>query len=298
MENTLRKRTILFLILFVLSSQVLADPWADEVIEVEYGFGAGYGQDYFPNNILGPPDTAATELFPSANPEELLTLGSGGSIILVFNDGGITDGEGPDFTVFENVFLHLGEFPFQETAFVEVSEDGESWFRFSHDDETLIGLAGVTPTIGSADPTNPSISGGDSFDLADLGLERVYYVKLIDTEGFVNDSGPSFDLDAVVAINGENGNSVDHEKSLPLSHLLLTTWPNPFNSTLSVQLENWNSGNVALSIYDITGRLILTSGITGNKWFWKPENLRSGLYVIRAVDELGNSATQKVYYLK
>ena len=53
-------------------------------------------------------------------------------------------------------------------------------------------------------PLDPQQSGGDAFDLADLGLERVRFVKIRDLEtqppGGIT-SG--FDLDAVGAIHAQ-----------------------------------------------------------------------------------------------
>lgn len=186
------------------SSNKIGDPFPDEVILIRYGEGAGFGQNFFPNNILGPPDTSARATIPSANEQEILSLGSGGEIILKFNDGGIKNGEGPDFTIFENVFKYGLNHFYRETAFVSVSVNGMDWYQFPYDSITFQGLAGVNPTNGDKNYRNPFESGGDPFDLLDVGLSCAYYLKITDTNGRVVDSGPSFDLDAVVVIHGED----------------------------------------------------------------------------------------------
>lgn len=176
----------------------------DEVFFVRYGTGAGFGHTYFPSNILGAPDTSARATVPSANEREILTLGFGGEIILKFLDGGIRNGQGLDFTIFENAFLHTVSLQvFRETALVAVSEDGINWIQFPVDSLSFRGLAGVTPTNGDKDYYNPMESGGDSFDLSDVGLERAIYLKITDAGDLIRDSGPSFDLDAIVVLNGE-----------------------------------------------------------------------------------------------
>ncbi|MCX7834646.1 MAG: cell surface protein [bacterium] len=182
------------------------DPFPDKVISVQFGDGAGFGQNFFPDNIFGPPDSSARASVPSADEREILTLGSGGEIILQFLDGGIENGNGPDFTIFENVFQYAQNQYYRETAFVSVSVNGTDWYPFPYDTTTFQGLAGVHPTNGNENYLDPNRSGGDSFDLSDVGLMKAYYIKITDTNGMVRDSGPSFDLDAVVAIYGENGN--------------------------------------------------------------------------------------------
>ena len=174
----------LFFLVNVFSAQ--SDKWADSVITYSFGANTDFGQDsaYFPANILGSPDTSASDLTPSSIPEEICALGLGGEIVLKFTDNLIVDGEGPDFTVFENPFIiqagpRAGEI-FAEPAEVSVSHDGITFYTFPFDSTTLVGCAGVTPTFGFVDPTNPDSSGGDSFDLSDLELDSIRYVKIRD----------------------------------------------------------------------------------------------------------------------
>ncbi|MCK5841883.1 MAG: hypothetical protein KAH31_06940, partial [Candidatus Sabulitectum sp.] len=96
---------------------IAADPWADGSPAVEYGPGAGYGQSYYPENILGPPDPDATPTAPSFGEDNLLTLGKDGWVVLEFTDNSIINEPGADFTVFENV-MDTGSGYFQECAFV------------------------------------------------------------------------------------------------------------------------------------------------------------------------------------
>jgi len=178
-------------------------PWADEVVSIQYGTGAGFGQRFFPGNILGPPDTSASQYAASFTEQNLLTLGRGGEIVLAFRDGGIYDSTGVDFTVFGNPFINRANGQvFRKVAIVSVSEDGLQWYEFPFDTVTYAGLAGATPTNGQANSLDPTASGGDSFDLATVGLHHAIYVKLTDAADRVSDGGDSFNLDAVVAIHG------------------------------------------------------------------------------------------------
>lgn len=260
----------------VLAPALASDPWPDAVVSVSYGPGAGFGQTAFPGNILGPPDPAATPGIPSSSVDELLDLGTGGEIVLRFDDGGILDGPGPDFTVFENGFL-IGGGPtvFTELGLVAVSEDGAVWHEFPTTIDPPSGFAGLTPTHGAADPLDPSVSGGDSFDLNDIGLAGpVRFVRIRDAGDAVADGGPSFDLDAIAVIHGERG---DGAMSIPAS--VITAWPNPFNTTVSLQFAAPPS---AVQVVNMTGQIVAELGVEGQRAVWDARAVSSGMYMVTA----------------
>lgn len=183
--------------------------YASSVESFTPGGGAGYNQDKMPSIVLGPPQGKGT----NSGSLDVVSLGAAGEIVLAFGDLGIVDGPGPDLVVFENAFWPNGEASavFAELGEVSVSEDGETWQTFPCDsagdgDGHYPGCAGVTPTlIYDAElltPIEPALSGGDAFDLADLGLKRARFVKIRDLETLPpggNSSG--FDLDAVGVIH-------------------------------------------------------------------------------------------------
>ena len=168
---------------------------------MDYAFGTSqtFGQDsaYFPANVLGPVGPGVSTTTPASTPYEVVSLGKGGFIVLGF-EYPIIDGPGPDFTVFENAFFYPGG-TFGEWMIVSVSPDGENWLVFPHDTLTGIGMAGRTPTAGGVDYTNPAESGGDSFDLSDLGLDTVRYVRVDDATRYQGPDRLSAELDAVIA---------------------------------------------------------------------------------------------------
>ncbi|MFN2350612.1 MAG: hypothetical protein ABR497_01560, partial [Kiritimatiellia bacterium] len=125
-------------------------------------------------------------------------------------------------------------------AVVSVSQDGLHWQQFpvrfsprfdpatgelnlKHPYCYHTGFAGVNPVLSNGldpDPTDPQVSGGDSFDIAELGLEWIRYVRiqstgnrwLHDADGVLihhtddfgaasrGDSKAGFDLDAIAAV--------------------------------------------------------------------------------------------------
>lgn len=242
---------------------IAADPWADGSPAVEYGPGAGYGQSYYPENILGPPDPDATPTAPSFGEDNLLTLGKDGWVVLEFTDNSIINEPGADFTVFENV-MDTGSGYFQECAFVEVSQDGQYWIQFPWDATTREGLAGLMPTTGE-DPTDPSVSGGDQFDLEDIGLEWVRFVRLTDCGDAVPDGG-LFDLDAVAAVNWSTG--IEEEALSP--QLSVTS---PFSSSFTVISKETG----ILSCYTIDGRIAGSWQINGQSETLDASTLPTGV---------------------
>ena len=215
--------------LVVLVAPAHADPFADRVVAYAIGTGGGAGSAALPGIVLGPPHGGGA--FQGS--QDTLSLGQGGWIVLQFTDNAIVDGPGADFTIFENPFLLQGTVtgpPFAEPATVSVSDDGVTYRSFPcHLDQPPYypGCAGIYPVFANADvpgapsplvPTTvpiqslvgvpvagfvpPPGSGGDSFDLATVGLTEARYVR-IDASTLQTGLGglSGFDLDAVAAVH-------------------------------------------------------------------------------------------------
>lgn len=195
----------------------------DELLYFKPGSGQSLGQNepYFPNNIFGLPDTNATANVPSSSPWQICSIGLDGEIALGFSGYLLYNKPGPDFTIFENAFINpVNGKVFAEPAIVSVSIDGINFIDFPCDTITLEGCAGKTPTIGKNNPFDPSLSGGDSFDLDILGLEYIRYIRIKDISRVIrnNKNHPfydptisGFDLDAVVGLALVKENSVNDD---------------------------------------------------------------------------------------
>jgi len=183
------------------------DPFVDRVVEFTVGEGGGNGEAELPDLVLGPPQGGG-KLAPG---DHVLSLGKGGQITLEFVDNEVVDGEGVDLLIFENAFLRdPGNDPgdgFFEPAKVEVSADGKEWKTFPHDRTTRRGCAGTHPVLANSidndiSPTDPEKAGGDPFDLADVGLKVVRFVRITDLDNAGGLNGTAgFDLDAVAAVH-------------------------------------------------------------------------------------------------
>jgi hypothetical protein len=184
---------------------------------------------------------------------QVVSLGDGGSAIIGFEKP-IKNGPGFDFAVFENGFID----EFLELAFVEVSSDGNNFFRFKATSNTQIDLQ-MGPFDYNANPSlMNNLAGkyramyGTPFDLeemtgiAGLNVDSITHVKVIDVVGcidplyasydqhnhIINEHFPTpypqggFDLDAVGVIYQQvNGISESEKTSLDV-------YPNPFNDLI------------------------------------------------------------------
>jgi hypothetical protein len=223
-------RRLLLVLAFAVAARVAsADPYIDAVVSYRVGTGGGGRQADLPGVVLGPPRGGGA----FTGSLDVFSLGLGGQIVVEFRDNVVVDGPGPDFTVFENAFLQRGLTtlpPYAEPGTVSVSADGATWTTFpcALDQPPFYpGCAGVYPVFANADdPTSPSPlvpstapiaslvgqdidtfvpppgSGGDTFDLATVGLTAIRFVRI--------DGGPivfgqqglaGFDLDAVAGVH-------------------------------------------------------------------------------------------------
>jgi Thrombospondin type 3 repeat len=223
------RRLTLAAILALAAAPARATPFVDRVVSTMIGTGGGGGSV---ENVLGPPRGGGA--FQGSH--DTFSLGLGGSIVLEFTDA-IVDGPGVDFTIFENAFLTRGAatgIPFAEPATVSVSADGEHFVPFPcalDDDPYYPGCAGVYPVFANADDpaapsplepsttpiadlvgipidsfTPPAGSGGDSYDLAAVGLPMARFVRIdASTLRPGLDGLAGFDLDAVAALHSATG---------------------------------------------------------------------------------------------
>ncbi|MFP4369542.1 MAG: hypothetical protein ACLFR2_08175 [Candidatus Kapaibacterium sp.] len=245
----------------------------DTVISFTPGTGqsAGQADEYFPENIFGLPSRSSTENTPETSPGEICSIGLGGEIILSIRDNIIIDGPGPDFTIFENSFKNpINGKIYAEPAKIAVSPDGSEWYEFPFDSLTLEGCAGTKPTYGSADPYDPLVSGGNSFDLADIGVGEIKYIKITDISSIILDNPQhpyydftisGFDLDAVLAINTQQAVSVRDPGEI---------------ATINTKLD----------IYSLDGRAI-AKAVDKSDLYNSLEALTKGIYIL--VDKNGRA---------
>jgi len=238
----------------------------------------------------------------------VLSLGDGGSATFFFEPS-LFDGEGYDFAVFENAFDNY----FLELAFVEVSSDGEHFFRFESQSvtsreaqlgsfdllatEKLHNLAGKYPA-----------QWGTPFDLNELkdhpGLDinAISHIRIVDVVGSIdplyatydsygrtiNDPWPTafdqggFDLDAI---------GVMHQNSLSIDkHSEVLIYPNPVSMESGLRFNSpYPIENIKL--IDALGRI---QNIDFSTEIYLSQYVhREGLYVLE-YEILGKKNRQKL----
>ena len=179
--------------------------FATAVVSFTPGTCAGYGQNEMPEIVLGPPAGGGE----SKGSLDVVSLGTGGEIVLSFAPEEIVDGPGTDFIVFENAFAIDGNADnvYAEPGEVSVSEDGVTWIPFpcTATSAPYGSCAGWHPVLASGPSFDPATAGGDPFDLSAIGVRRAKLVRIRDkTQESCPTPGPNnngFDLDAVAIVH-------------------------------------------------------------------------------------------------
>lgn len=237
--------------------------------------------------LLGPQDIAITNsplvnvgspfmATGKAGVNGVVSLGDGGSATVTF-DTPIFDGSGNDFAIFENSFSDF----FLELAFVEVSSDGITFFRFPSTSETQTNTQ--TGTFGLLDPTEiNNLAGkyrgqyGTPFDLNELSgspgldLQSISHIKVIDVIGtvdsiyasydntgnIINDPYPTdfssggFDLDAIGVIHSTTTSIAEHKIDFSI-------YPNPTTGLFYLNLQQ----PAEVQIYTPLGQLVYSNSL-------------------------------------
>ena len=229
---------------------------------------------------------------------KVVSLGDSG-IAVISLDTPVVNGESWDFAIFENGFND----EFLELAFVEVSSDGENYFRFPA--VSLTDTMNQVETFGTLDARKLHnfagkyrVNYGTPFDIDSLenndllDKNNIRFIKIIDVVGSVdsryatydskgnkvNDPFPTpfntggFDLDAVGIIHQR---SIDKNNDMDENTILV--YPNPVHNFLHL---NANGVEIkSIKILDIYGEIVLKY----NKSYRNIDlsKLPSGIYFIK-----------------
>lgn len=270
-------------------------------------------------------DISDTELGFASFGTDSLAVGIANNDVVSFGDGGyalmqfetaVVDGPGYDFAVFENSFLD----DFLELAFVEVSSDGENFFRFENTSNTQT-LEQIS-TFGLLDATKiNNLAGkyrggyGTPFDLQELSgitgldIHNITSIKIIDVVGSIdsefasydsqlnaiNDPWPTpfessgFDLDAVGIIHNEDHTAVEQFKN----DNEYSIGPNPFNNFIKI---TGIKEQAEVSIFDLNSKIVFNINVDEqNSILISGAELPKGLLFIR-ISTNENIVTRKILH--
>jgi hypothetical protein len=285
---------IVFTIFQTKTEAKIEHSYIDTVYSFTPGTGQNFGQspEFFPMNIFGAPAKEASEYIPASAESDVLSIGIDGEIIIGVKNKVICNGEGDDFIIFENAFKNQAtQKIFAEPAKVAVSWDGINYIEFPHDDWTLEGCAGKTPTNGTIDPFTQDSSGGDGFDIGKLGLEKIRYIKITDISMVVtkDENHPFYSIEAMVT--GFDLDAVackyvkDEEPALVYNEVdYIRTYPN----RISINSES----DFEIQIFDVQASLIAQIRNRG-EYNYSTNDLAAGVYVIKLI--CGNNSSTKLY---
>lgn len=235
----------------------------------------------------------------------VVSLGDGGIAICKFPFP-IKDGGGNDFAVFENSFDGL----FLELAFVEVSSDGEHFFRFpSHsliDTNIQVGSFGYTDATKINNLAGKYQAGyGTPFDLNDvpnnalLNKNSITHVKVIDCVGSINNiyatrdsynnkvnepwptpfGSSGFDLDAIGVINQNTIIGVNEFENLDNR---IALYPIPINSNETLHIYSAEKIKEC-TLFNASGNIIENAKSS----ILHLPTINSGLYILNIETEKG-----------
>lgn len=264
-----------------------------------------------PNSGLASFGEEALALGVPGGTMDVISLGDGGKATLTFASP-IYNGPGPDFAVFENGLVNAQDTTicFLEIAFVEVSSDGENFFRFPavtmvQDTAQVGGFSCIHASLIHNFAGKYEVFYGTPFDLDEvednalLDKNKVTHVRLIDVVGdinpdyasydseghVVNDPWPTpfnssgFDLDAVGVIHDIAHDVTENELEA------IAVYPNPVKDRLIVKAENLQS----VEVYNLVGQMVANSTSSVVDF----GNLNQGIYFVRVKAD-GKTVTQRV----
>lgn len=245
----------------------------------------------------------------------VVSLGDGGTAIVSFQYP-IINGPGADFAVFENSFSDT----FLELAFVEVSSDGQNYFRFpatslTQDTAQIDGFGIIDATKINNFAGKYRAGYGTPFDLEELknipqlNINSITHVKIIDVVGNisnefttydafgnkVNDPWPTpfpsggFDLDAVGVIHQAPANVEAYKENL------FIIYPNPTKDKITIKnCENYSS---KLVLKNATGMVLYSEMFSDNFVTIDLNNYSNGIYFV-TISTIKGEFTEKIVVLR
>ncbi len=213
----------------IIVYSLFTSPWADSVISYEEGVGGSPGYNSAAVAIGEPSRFTGEGIWPGVvspfNPpwlaDEIVSIGSGGSLVIAFDEPVIDEPANPwgiDLILFGNTGCIDNSYPngvvgglfSDDGGMVEVSADGKQWIEITTslsdglwptrgyiDSQPYDAVEGTQPTNFTM-PVDPRLTlddvmglnndelaglyqtsgGGTPIDLAETGLNEIYYVRI------------------------------------------------------------------------------------------------------------------------
>ena len=180
---------------------------------------------------------------------------------------------------------------------------GETWALVDSLEDELyscsFGSDSVGWAVGRYSTIRKTVNGGDTWEKHDSGYE----LPILQSVFFLNDNvGWIVSSDGQILKTTTGGvTSIEQfvmHKFLPEQNLLVRNFPNPFNTSTSIEVSLLRPTKITVKIYDLTGRLIdsiyngsLSKG--KHSFTWNAAKLSSGLYISNIEVIMSNSSHER-----
>jgi hypothetical protein len=144
-----------------------------------------------------------------------------------------------------------------------------------------------------------------NYTIPDLSPGQLYYVAMVSTDNYTNESGLSNISSAEAKPFGADG--IEDGSNLPTEYNLSQNYPNPFNPSTNIEFSLPEEASVILEIYDSMGRRVSTlvnevypAGYHSIVWNGRKSDgatVSTGMYFCRIIAE-DYSSTKKMTFLK
>ncbi|MFL3006639.1 MAG: S8/S53 family peptidase [Candidatus Neomarinimicrobiota bacterium] len=110
-------------------------------------------------------------------------------------------------------------------------------------------------------------------------------------------------LDAFEALSYWSTSSIGDSQPYSDSYNILKTYPNPFNPSINIEITSVEESITDVSIISFSGQFVknIFKGKISNSTqtiSWEPDNLSSGIYLVRLINDKNQSRYKKITYLK
>ena len=110
-------------------------------------------------------------------------------------------------------------------------------------------------------------------------------------------------MDAHAALSYLSTSSIKNSKSFPVNYSILKTYPNPFNPSINIEVQSTGELITDIAIISFGGHYVenIFRGKISNSIqtiLWEPDNISSGIYFVRLINDKNQSLYKKVTYLK
>jgi len=220
---------------------------------------------------------------------EIVSLGRGGEITFTFSDT-IFNVEGADFATFENALNNT----FLELAWVEVSQDGINFTRFPNYSLTQNSVGSydgidATKIMGYCSKYRQGF--GTPFDLEDVDLDYINYVKIIDIIGdgsaldsdgnviydpYPTSGSAGVDIDAVAVINQQKTDGISNISIKSVIRI----YPNPAINNVQL-IVNKEQLNKTIQVLTTDGKVVKQFNISNLHTTINIVDLKKGMYFIK-----------------